>query len=167
MRSKQRERAPKSTDTKPHTTHAPPPERPVSYDHYTPSDERAMFAQQCTRQLSASPPPVFSYPSLPAYNAYHPTSYTQLPLYHTVPSTYSEISFPYSESMPPVVPPALNIPRKPAYDEDIISPFSMSYASMAGIDLCPQSQQQQQPSLPVHFPTDDKLPQQLIIPFAF
>lgn len=164
MRSKQR--APKSTDTKPPASHVSPPERPVPYDHYTPSDERAMFAQQCTRQLSASPPPVFSYPCLPAYDAYHPTSYTQLPLYHTVPSTYNEISFPYSDSISSVVPPALSMPRKPAYDEDIMSPFSMSYATMAGIDLCPQSQQQQ-PSLPVHFPADDSTAAPLIIPFVF
>jgi hypothetical protein len=44
--------------------------------------------------------------------------------------------------------------RKVAYDEDLLSPFSMSYATMAGIDLCQQqAQAQSQPEiLPVHFP---------------
>lgn len=110
-----------------------------------------MFGQQCTRQLSASPPPVFSYPPLPSYDAYRP-SYGQMPVYHTVPSSYSDISFAdYGEPVPSVVPmvSAPGIGRK-AYDEDMMSPFSMSYATMAGIDLVPQ--QHAEPSLPVHFP---------------
>lgn len=116
-----------------------------------------MFGQQCTRQLSASPPPVFSYPPLHTYDAYRP-AYGQLPVYHNVPSTYGEVmSFPgeYGESLPSVVPvipgPPLGTVRKSTYDEDIISPFSMSYASMAGIDICPQPSQPE-PALPVHYP---------------
>jgi hypothetical protein len=60
----------------------------------------------------------------------------------------------------------MGAPRKLAYDEDLISPFSMSYATMAGIDLVQQQQSQAQahahahahahagyPSgLPVHIP---------------
>ena len=112
-----------------------------------------MFAQQCTRQLSASPPPVFSYPPMPAYEAYR-TSYGQLPVYHNVSGTY-EMPFPeYHEAVPSVVPmmptTAMGTARKP-YDEDIISPFGMSYASMAGIDLCPPPSHAE-PGLPVHFP---------------
>jgi hypothetical protein len=110
-----------------------------------------MFGQQCTRQLSASPPPVFSHPPLPTYDAYRP-SYGQMPVYHAVPSSYSAMSFAdYGEPVPSVVP-MVNAPgigRKP-YDEDMMSPFSMSYASMAGIDLVPQ--QYAESSLPVHFP---------------
>lgn len=115
-----------------------------------------MFAQQCTRQLSASPPPVFSYPPLPTYDTYRP-ALSQLPLYHTVPSAYNEIPFvpEYNDPISSVVPmapvPGLGMSRKSAYDEDIISPFSMSYATMAGIDLCPQPSHPE-PGLPVHFP---------------
>jgi hypothetical protein len=116
-----------------------------------------MFGQQCTRQLSASPPPVFSYPPLHTYDAYRP-AYGQLPVYHNVPGTYGEVmSFPgeYGESLPSVVPvipgPPLGTVRKSTYDEDIISPFSMSYASMAGIDICPQPSQPEH-ALPVHYP---------------
>lgn len=142
-------RASKPTDNKPHPVHAAAPERPASYDYYTTTqDERGMFGQQCTRQLSASPPPVFSYPPLPPYDTYRP-SYGQMPVYHAVPSSYSDMSFAdYGEPVPSVVP-MVNAPgigRKP-YDEDMMSPFSMSYASMAGIDLVPQHHAE--PSLPV------------------
>jgi hypothetical protein len=75
-----------------------------------------------------------------------------MPVYHAVPSSYSDMSFAdYGEPVPSMVP-MVNAPgigRKP-YDEDMMSPFSMSYASMAGIDLV--SQQHAEPSLPVHFP---------------
>ncbi|KAJ5683228.1 hypothetical protein N7462_006393 [Penicillium macrosclerotiorum] len=144
-------RASKPGDSKPsHAPHAPPPER-ASYDYYSP-DERTMFAQQCTRQLSASPPPVFSYPPMPTYDTYR-APYSQMPVYHTVPSSYHEMSFAeYGEPVHSVVPmmpnPAMGAARKPAYDEDIISPFSMSYASMAGIDLCPQPSHAE-PGLPM------------------
>lgn len=73
-----------------------------------------------------------------------------------MPSTYHEMPFPaeYSDPFPSVVPmapgPALAMARKSTYDEDIISPFSMSYATMAGIDLCPQPSHPE-PGLPVHF----------------
>lgn len=120
-----------------------------------------MFAQQCTRQLSASPPPVFSYPSMSSYDTYRQSVYSQSPIYHAAPSTYSEIAYQpeYGEPAPSLVPmlPSMQA-RKLAYDEDLISPFSMSYATMAGIDLCQQQAQaqshsQHQPSaLPVHFP---------------
>lgn len=120
-----------------------------------------MFAQQCTRQLSASPPPVFSYPSISPYDTYRQSAYIQSPIYHTAPNTYNEITYQteYGEPVPSLVPvlPSMQ-PRKLAYDEDLISPFSMSYASMAGIDLCQQQQAHQshpqhQPStLPVHYP---------------
>lgn len=150
-KTRSKPRVPKP-DVKPHVSHAPS-ERPPSYDCYHAADERAMFAQQCTRQLSASPPPVFSYPPLSAYDAYRP-GYGQLPIYHHVPTTYGELPFPEYQTVPSVVPmmptPATGVSRKPTYDEDIISPFSMSYASMAGIDLCPQPSHPE-PGLPVHF----------------
>ncbi|OQD72448.1 hypothetical protein PENDEC_c021G01480 [Penicillium decumbens] len=161
-RSKQRAN---KADVKSHTLHTTQPEIPVSYDYYTP-DERNMFGQQCTRQLSASPPPVFSYAPLHTYDAYRP-AYGQLPVYHSVPSTYGEVmSYPaeYGESLPSLVPMISGHPpgtiRKPAYDEDIISPFSMSYASMAGIDLCSQPSQPQpglpMPSLPYSYSDDQR-----------
>jgi hypothetical protein len=129
-----------------------------------------MFAQQCTRQLSASPPPVFSHPSISQYDTYRQSAYAQSPLYHTAPSSYSDLAYQseYGETFPSIMPvlPSMGAPRKLAYDEDLISPFSMSYATMAGIDLVQQQQSQAQahahahahahagyPSgLPVHIP---------------
>jgi hypothetical protein len=35
-------------------------------------------------------------------------------------------------------------------DDDIISPFNMSYASMAGIDLAPAQHHQEHSNIPVH-----------------
>lgn len=113
-----------------------PMDRPA-YDYYTPEDRSTLFAQQCTRQLSASPPPVFSYPSMSPYDTYRPY---QSPIYHA-PSTYSDIS--YTEYSEPALVPLPSMQRKLAYDEDLISPFSMSYATMAGIDLCQQQAQAQ------------------------
>ncbi|KAJ5176398.1 uncharacterized protein N7482_002275 [Penicillium canariense] len=145
--NKPRTKQPRSSkpDPKPHTAHSQLSERSSSYEYYT-QDERSMFAQQCTRQLSASPPPVFSYPPLPNYDTYRPT-YTQMPVYHTVPSSYSEVSFVDYEPVPSVLPMvAPGMGRKP-YDEDMMSPFSMSYATMAGIELVPQ--QAHEPGLPM------------------
>ncbi|CAG8935318.1 unnamed protein product [Penicillium salamii] len=129
-RTRSKQRAPKP-DVKPHMQDR------SAYDYYTPEDRSAMFAQQCTRQLSASPPPVFSYPAMSPYETYRQTY--QPPLYHTAPNTYSEISYQteYGEQVPSLVP-LPSMQRKIAYDEDLISPFSMSYATMAGIDICQQ-----------------------------
>ncbi|KAJ5745510.1 hypothetical protein N7520_010692 [Penicillium odoratum] len=124
-------RASKSGEVKQHSQG----ERPAPYEFYN-NEERTMFGQQCTRQLSASPPPAFSYPPMTQYDAYRQT-YGQIPVYQTIPS-YNHLSFPeYSDAVPMVPTAAMGAPRKP-YDEDIMSPFSMSYASMAGIELCPQ-----------------------------
>lgn len=70
-----------------------------------------------------------------------------MPVYRTVSSSYSDISLTdYSEAFPSVVP-SVNTPgigHKP-YDEDMMSPFCMSYATMGGVDV--------EQSLPVHFPS--------------
>ncbi|OKP09806.1 hypothetical protein PENSUB_4804 [Penicillium subrubescens] len=136
-RSKQ-QRANKATENKAHSVQASTSERPASYEYYnnTTQDERGMFGQQCTRQLSASPPPVFSCLPLPSYDGHRP--YRQMPVY------YSNISFTeYDEpvaSLGPIVS-AQGMYRKP-YDEDM-SPFGRSYATMAGIDLVPQQHAEQ------------------------
>ena len=113
-----------------------------------------MFSHQCTRQLSASPPPVFSYPS---YS--HLDTYGQTSIYNSVSGSYSNMPFPgeYGELVPSILPVAAppNAPVKRVHtytDEEIMSPFSMSYATMAGIDLCPTSQPLSESSLPVHYP---------------
>lgn len=119
-----------------------------------PEDRGTMFSHQCTRQLSASPPPVFSYPS---YS--HLDTYGQSSIYNSVSGSYNDVSFPgeYGDPVPSILPvaaPATGpIKRVHNYtDEEIMSPFSMSYATMAGIDLCPTAQSLSESSLPVHYP---------------
>ncbi|KAF9891276.1 hypothetical protein FE257_004840 [Aspergillus nanangensis] len=125
-------------------------ERLPAYDCYSTQDDRStMFSYQYTRQLSASPPPVLSYPSYPHLDPYGQPAYGQPPAYHSIPGAYSDMSFQgdYGSSVPSVIPVSMGttapIKRPHAYgDEDIMSPFNMSYASMAGIDLCPPTPQQ-------------------------
>lgn len=113
-------------------------ERPTSYDSSYSDERGSMFSHQCTRQLSASPPPVFSYTSYSQVNPYGPTYGQSSPLYHhsssfqntNTPAFHDLSSFPGDYSPAPVK-------RVYAADEEILSPFSMSYASMAGIDLGP------------------------------
>ncbi|KAJ6094713.1 hypothetical protein N7467_002226 [Penicillium canescens] len=142
-KTRTKQRAAKS-DVKPHT-HS---DRSGSYEYYGPDERQTMFAQQCTRQLSASPPPAFSQASVSPYDAYRQSAYAQSPLYHTAPSSYSDLAYQseYGETFPSIMPvlPSMGAPRKLAYDEDLISPFSMSYATMAGIDLVQQQQSQAQ-----------------------
>ncbi|KAF2196750.1 hypothetical protein GQ43DRAFT_435742 [Delitschia confertaspora ATCC 74209] len=105
-------------------------------------EERGMFSHQYTRQLSTSPPP-FSYSAYPAPDAaaYHPYASTHAP-YHSVPapttpemSAYSPYLPPLSSPYPTTLPSIVHHPTKEYYPEDEISPFSMSYATMAGIDI--------------------------------
>ncbi|OKP09807.1 hypothetical protein PENSUB_4803 [Penicillium subrubescens] len=127
-RSKQQRanKANKATENKAHSVHASTSEGPASYEYYnnTTQDERGMFGQQCTRQLSASPPPVFSYLPLPSYDGH---------------ISFTEYGEPVASVGPMVS--AQGMYRKP-YDEDM-SPFGRSYATMAGIDLVPQQHAEQ------------------------
>jgi hypothetical protein len=119
-----------------------------------------MFAQQCTRQLSASPPPVFSYPSS-SYSyteSYNQTSRPQ-PVYPTISQAYNDLSFPnqYLHALPanyPTLPPATSsMKRESVYaDEDIMNPFTVNYATMAGIDIPVPAQSYQESNLHVNLP---------------
>jgi hypothetical protein len=126
------------------------PDVPQS-SYFSTQDERAaMFTHQYTRQLSTSPPP-FSYST---YSSAEPTAYSyaqsspnygwattgpEMPSYPTnyLPPLASTYSLPSNEpAMKQQPPPHAQHPQPPNYygDEEV-SPFSMSYASMAGIDI--------------------------------
>lgn len=110
------------------------------YDSSYPDEQRggSMFSLQCTRQLSASPPPVFSYTSYSHLNPYGSPVYGQSPpLYHSpsfqsanIPSFHDLSSFAGDYDHP-----ATGQTKRSYADEEILSPFSMSYATMAGINL--------------------------------
>ncbi|KAI2794359.1 hypothetical protein POX_a00957 [Penicillium oxalicum] len=83
--------------------HGSSSDRVISQDaHPNPPDERNMFAQQCTRQLTASPPPTLAYPPLSSFDTYRP-SYPPMPVYHTVPGMHGDVHYAsYGEHAPTV-----------------------------------------------------------------
>ncbi|PWY93811.1 hypothetical protein BO94DRAFT_543983 [Aspergillus sclerotioniger CBS 115572] len=133
-------------------------ERGSSYEsHSTQEDRGSMFSHQCTRQLSASPPPVFSYSSYPHLESYGHHTYGQPPAYHSISSNYHDLPYgEYGTTLPSILPGPLLGPGPKKHhsyaDDEIVSPFSMSYASMAGIDLCPTPQHLPEANIPVHAP---------------
>lgn len=109
----------------------------LSQRYVLPSDDRGMFSQQYTRQLSTSPPP-FAYGSIPiaentTYSTYPPST-----VYSSMPGMDMSL---YANYLPPVQHNYGNVglatpPIKQEYfGDDEMSPFSMSYASMAGVDV--------------------------------
>ena len=123
--------------------------------HYNQGPEdRGMFSHQYTRQLSTSPPP-FSYSSYSSNESgYSP--YPQHTGYHSVPLNSAEVPM-YTPYLPPIPPqystglPSMVPPKPEYYGDDEINPFSMSYASMAGIDI-PAPQQYQESNAHVIHP---------------
>ncbi|KAI9713892.1 MAG: hypothetical protein M1820_000622 [Bogoriella megaspora] len=112
-----------------------------------PSEERGMFAHQYTRQLSTSPPP-FSYSSYSSNESVAYSTYPQHTGYHHVALTSAEMPI-YTPYLPPIphqysagMPNAIQPSKMDYYAEEEINPFSMSYASMAGMDI-PAHQQYQ------------------------
>ncbi|KAF2088999.1 hypothetical protein K490DRAFT_38886 [Saccharata proteae CBS 121410] len=103
-------------------------------------DDRSLFSQQHFRQLSTSPPP-FSYSTYPAPDAANYAPYSQHGQYGAIATTSTDMPV-FAPYLPPLTSaypgtlPSMVHPVKPEYyGEEEISPFSMSYASMAGIDI--------------------------------
>lgn len=102
------------------------------------NEDKGMFSYQHTRQLSTSPPPVISYqPYSPADSAIcgpdmGRNGYFSLP----ITSSDSNYLLPTSHGFAGCL---SNVPaaqmKQEYYEEDDINPFSLSYASMAGVDI--------------------------------
>lgn len=105
-----------------------------------PSDDRGMFSHQFTRQLSTSPPP-FSYNALPSVenggisNYPHASSYCSLPGNGLDMQLYPQYLPPMQQNYQDVS--SLTTPplKQEYYNDDESNPFSMSYATMAGIEI--------------------------------
>lgn len=112
----------------------------VHQQYVLPSEDRGMFSQQYTRQMSTSPPPF-------SYGGFHSA---ELASYSTYPPAQSFCTMPGTSDMqyyPPYVPPtqqsyqhiipSMTTPpiKQEYYQDDEMSPFSMSYATMAGVDV--------------------------------
>ncbi|KAN0085108.1 hypothetical protein V8E54_001575 [Elaphomyces granulatus] len=129
---------------------------PVATDCYaTPEDQGSLFPQPCSRQLSTSPPPVFSYPSFPYPESYGQAVYPQHTVYYSTPTPYSELSMPgqYLDPLPSTLPALSSIsPAKRGNDlvgEPVFDPFSINYATLANMDVSATSRSQHEPNLQV------------------
>ncbi|WPG99603.1 Hypothetical protein R9X50_00242100 [Acrodontium crateriforme] len=132
----------------------------LSQQYGLPSDDRGMFSQQYTRQLSTSPPP-FSYAAMPGTESMsfppyqHNSNYCAVPVHGTNGinagidmSMYQQQQHQHHQQqyLPPIQQsymPSMSAPgavKQEFYADDEMSPFSMSYASMAGVDVSSASQ---------------------------
>jgi hypothetical protein len=103
-------------------------------------DDRSMFSQQFTRQLSTSPPP-FAFSTYPSEAVTYTTFSQHMPYAAAMSSACSEIPM-YAQYLPPVSSPyAPNLPsmtypaKQELFAEEEINPFNMSYASITGLDM--------------------------------
>lgn len=114
-----------------------PEQKPYQLSNY---DERSMFSQQYTRQLSTSPPP-FAYSTYPSEPLTY-SSYSQPMPYSTLSSSCSDIPLFPSPYLPPMSSsissnlPSIDYPVKqePFLDAEI-HPFNLNYSSLGGIDI--------------------------------
>ena len=102
-------------------------------------DRASLFGQHSPRQLSASPPPSLSYATYPPADTSFYSTFSQQP-YSTAQMSYPDYSFSpsYGYSLPTMLPTLASQGQKRETvftDDDILSPFSMNYASMAGMQL--------------------------------
>lgn len=118
------------------------------------NEDRSMFSYQHTRQLSASPSPLFPYQAYPSTDSSQAGGVSQATSYFSPPLTSSELS-PYPYSLPPLsggyaafTTGAPSNIKVQSYEDDDINPFSLSYASMAGMDI-PNSYSYQPPAIHV------------------
>ena len=119
-----------------------------------PLDEHTLF--DSSRQLPVSSPPALSYSTYPPTTSYLQHEYQQ-PSYHTSSQNYFyEYQYPtdYSHSLPPTLPTMLPstyaTKQEPMFgEEDMMNPFSMNYASLAGLEV-PTSQAYGSPSSHSH-----------------
>jgi hypothetical protein len=111
-----------------------------------PLDEHSSLFDS-SQPLPVSSPPAVSYPTYPPTTSYLDHEYRHGPAYHTAHQNYFyDYQYPtdYSQSLPPTLPTMLPsryaTKQEPMIGEDdLMNPFSMNYASLAGLDV-PTSQ---------------------------
>jgi hypothetical protein len=117
-----------------------------------PLDEHSSLFDS-SRQLPISPPTYSSYPPTTSYlhHDYHSPSYQT-----SQQNYFYEYQYPtdYSQSLPPTLPTMLPsnyaTKQEPFFgEEDLMNPFSMNYASLAGLDV-PANQHYTSPSSQSH-----------------
>jgi hypothetical protein len=119
-----------------------------------------MFSYQSKRQLFAPPSPIPSCPSYSALDGYGKSLCTHPPQYYSFSDAYNDLSYHGESFMAPLLPVSMHgagpAMKKYSYgDEEIISPFNMSYALMAGNDLSPpQHHSSESSKIPVQLPSE-------------
>jgi hypothetical protein len=119
-----------------------------------PLDENSLF--DSSRHLPVSSPPAISYSSYPPTTSYLQHEY-HAPSYQTAQQSYFyNYQYPtdYSQSLPPTLPTMLPstyaTKQEPMFgEEDMMNPFSMNYASLAGLEV-PTTQAYGSPSSQSH-----------------
>jgi hypothetical protein len=105
-------------------------------------DHSSLFDTPAGRHLSIHSQPAFTFSSYPPTTAYLQYEHQQHPTYESTSNYYSSYPYPNevsSSSLPPTLPTMLPT----AYgkqdhlfgDDDMLSPFSMNYASLAGLEM--------------------------------
>ncbi|KIW10413.1 hypothetical protein PV08_11376 [Exophiala spinifera] len=102
-------------------------------------DNSALFDTPASRHLSVSSPPAFTFSSYPPTTAYLQYEQQQ-PLYDTSSNYYSnyQYSLDVSSNLPPTLPamlPSSYSKQEQLFEDDFLSPFSMNYASLAGLEM--------------------------------
>ena len=105
-------------------------------------DRVTTFAQRFTRELSASPPPLFSYSTYPPSEPIYYTDYTQSTSSQAVSAPFYDHSYhhqynPSLHSTLPIMPSSSDgVKQENLFsDDDLLSPFNMNYASISGMDV--------------------------------
>jgi hypothetical protein len=128
------------------------------------NDQTTISAQRFNRELSASPPPLFSsYSTYPPSEPIYYTDYSQQPPSQTVPAPfYDHSSFHhYNASLHstlPIMPSSTDgIKQETLFpDDDFLSPFNMNYASISAMDVNTSqaySDASAQVNYPIFFPS--------------
>ena len=106
------------------------------------NDQTAISAQRFNRELSASPPPLFSYSTYPPSEPIYYTDYSQQPSSQAVPAPFYDHSsyHHYNASLHstlPIMPSSTDgIKQETLFpDDDFLSPFNMNYASISAMDV--------------------------------
>jgi hypothetical protein len=105
-------------------------------------DHSSLFDTPAARHLSIHSQPAFTFSSYPPTTAYLQYEHPQHTSYESSSSFYSGYQYP-SEVSSSTLPPTLPAMLPAAYgkqehlfgDDDMLSPFSMNYASLAGLEM--------------------------------
>ena len=127
-------------------------------------DGSTVFGHRFARELSASPPPLFSYSTYPPSEPLYYADYSQQPSSQAVAAPFYDHSFhaqyaPSLQSTLPIMPSSTDgIKQENLFsDDDLLSPFNMNYASISGMDVSTSraySDASAQVNYPIFFPSN-------------